>query len=79
MKLLTEHEEEMYNLTEVWLKGDLIKKPLNVLTNGNLVSYELNDSDPIISKLVYKYNEREYTFHIDSIDIKPISGGKSGC
>lgn len=45
--------------------------PMNILMNGNIVSYDFNPGDdPIISKIVILYKEKEYTFVISEIKVK---------
>ena len=51
---------------------DLKNRPVDVL-NGNIVSYNFDEnSDPIISDIIVKYNQKKYTFSISKIEVEQI-------
>lgn len=50
---------------------DLLERPLYILTKGDLISYDHNSrGNPMIEKIVLRYNKKEYTFTISDISIK---------
>jgi hypothetical protein len=53
------------------LMKDIRETPMSVLMNGTIISYNLDpNGDPIISKIVILYKEKEYIFMISEIKVK---------
>ena len=70
MRILSGEDELMIEELERKIRRDLRQKPLNILCEGEFVSYEHDpDSDPIIKNIKVRYNHLEYVFHISKIDI----------
>lgn len=70
MRILKGEDEAMFEELERKIRRDLRVKPVNILCDGEFVSYEHDpNSDPIIKNIKIRYKHLEYVFHISKIDI----------
>lgn len=68
--MLSDRDKVILENAKVELMKDLKERPLSVLTNGVLVSYELFKEEPYVRQIVTRYNGRDYTFTISDIEVK---------
>jgi hypothetical protein len=68
--MLSDRDKVILENAKAELMKDLKERPLSVLTNGILISYELFNEEPYVRQMVTRYNGRDYTFTISDIEVK---------
>ena len=67
---LSDRDKIILENAKAELMKDLKEMPLYVLRDGELISYELFDEDPLIRQIVTRYKDKTYTFTISDIEVQ---------
>jgi hypothetical protein len=67
---LSERDKTILKNAKEELTKDLKERPLLVLRDGDLISYELFDEEPRVRQIVTRYNGNEYIFTISDIEVR---------
>ena len=68
--MLSDRDKAIFENAKAELMKDLKERPLLVLRDGDLISYELFDEEPYVRQMVTRYNGKEYIFTISDIEVK---------
>jgi hypothetical protein len=69
-EILSERDKTILKNAKEELMKDLKERPLLVLRDGDLISYELFDEEPRVRQIVTRYNGNEYIFTISDIEVR---------
>ena len=68
--MLSDRDKTILENAKSELMKDLKERPLLVLRDGDLISYELFEEEPYVRQMVTRYNGKEYIFTISDIEVK---------
>ena len=60
-------------MEKITVDDDLRTRPLHVLCQGHVMSYNHNvEREPIVDEIVIRYNKKKYTLFVQKIEVKPV-------